>query len=88
MVSHAVADRRHRYAAQVAEADARYAEVREIEQLDTGSDELLARTAVDDLAVAEIDRLTDEAAVASTFTKALESVEQAAAAALAFQGAA
>ncbi|MET9834428.1 hypothetical protein ABZ078_35225 [Streptomyces sp. NPDC006385] len=77
------------YASQVAEADARYAAVREIERLDAGSDELLdllARTAVDDLAVAEIEALTDEAAVvASTFTKALESAKQAAAAALPLQ---
>ncbi|MFD0437347.1 hypothetical protein [Streptomyces chartreusis] len=77
------------YASQVAEADARYAEVREIERLAAGSDELLdllARTTVDDLAVAEIDALTDEAAVvASTFTKALESAKQAAAAALLLQ---
>lgn len=80
------------YASQVAEADARYAEVREIERLTAGSDELLdllARTAADDLAVAEIDALTDEAAVvASTFTKALKSAKQAAAAALPLQSAA
>lgn len=80
------------YASQVAEADARYAEVREIERLDAGSDELLdllARTTVDDLAVAEIEALTDEAAVVtSTFTTALESAKQAAAAALPLQGAA
>ncbi|KOV62954.1 hypothetical protein ADL00_23665 [Streptomyces sp. AS58] len=80
------------YASQVAEADARYAEVREIERLAAGSDELLdllARTTADDLAVAEIDALTDEAAVvASTFTKALESAKQAAAAALPLQDAA
>nr|WP_024127308.1 hypothetical protein [Streptomyces sp. F8]AHE40044.1 Hypothetical protein pFRL5_381 [Streptomyces sp. F8] len=80
------------YASQVAEADARYAEVREIERLDAGSDELLdllARTTVDDLAVAEIEALTDEAAVvASTFTRALESAKQAAAAALPLQDAA
>ncbi|MDX3207716.1 hypothetical protein ABZZ79_22725 [Streptomyces sp. NPDC006458] len=78
------------YAGQVAEADARYAEVREIERLAASSDELLdllARTAADDLAVAEIDRLTDEAAVvASTFTKALESAKQAAAAARPLRG--
>lgn len=80
------------YADQVAEADARYAEVREIERLAAGSDELLdllARTAADDLAVAEIEALTDEAAaVASTFTKALESAKQAAVAALPVQSAA
>ncbi|MFJ9967142.1 hypothetical protein [Streptomyces avermitilis] len=80
------------YAGQVAEADARYAEVREIEQLAAGRDELLdllARTTANDLAVAEIDALTDEAAVvASTFTKALESAKQAAAAAIPLQGAA
>ncbi|MGD1220502.1 hypothetical protein AB9Q10_18970 [Streptomyces krungchingensis] len=80
------------YASLVAEADARYAEVREIERLDGGSDELLdllARTAADDLAVAEIDALADEAAVvAATFTKTLESAKQAAAAALPLQGAA
>ncbi|MDH6522094.1 hypothetical protein [Streptomyces sp. SAI-090] len=77
------------YAEQVAEADARYAEVREIERLTAGSTELLellARTAADDLAVAEIEGLTDEAAVvASTFTKALESAKQAAVAALPVQ---
>lgn len=74
------------YAEQVAEADARYAEVREIERLAAGSAELLdllARTAADDLAVAEIEGLTDEAAVvASPFAKALESAKQAAVAAL------
>ncbi|WP_221889580.1 hypothetical protein, partial [Streptomyces sp. WAC02707] len=80
------------YASQVAEADARFAEVREIEQLAADSDELLgllARTAADDLAVAEIDALTDEAAVvALTFGKALESAKQAATAVLPLQGAA
>ncbi|KUN58863.1 hypothetical protein AQJ46_42070 [Streptomyces canus] len=80
------------YAEQVAEADARYAKLREIERLAAGSDELLdllARTAADDLAVAEIEALTDEAAVvASTFTKALESARQAAVAALPVQSAA
>ncbi|MFD3959593.1 hypothetical protein ACFWRG_31715 [Micromonospora tulbaghiae] len=79
------------YAAQVAEADARFAEVREIERLAAGGDELLgllARTAADDLAVAEIDALTGEAAVvASTFSKALESAKQAAAVALPLPGA-
>lgn len=78
------------YAGQVAEADARYAEVREIERLAAGRDELLdllARTMADDLAAAEIDALTDEAAVvASTFAKALESAKQAAAAAIPLQG--
>ncbi|MFF9458150.1 hypothetical protein [Streptomyces flaveolus] len=80
------------YASTVAEADARYDEVREIERLKAGSDELLdllARTAADDLAVAETDALTGEAAVvASMFTKALESAKQAAAAALPLKGAA
>ncbi|MBC7271491.1 hypothetical protein ACF09G_37265 [Streptomyces albogriseolus] len=80
------------YAEQVAEADARYAEVREIERLAAGSDELLAllaRTAADDLAVTEIKGLTGEAAaVATTFTKALESAKQAAVAALPVQSAA
>ncbi|MET8824084.1 hypothetical protein [Streptomyces rochei] len=80
------------YAEQVAEADARYAEVREIERLAAGSDELLAllaRTAADDLAVTEIEGLTGEAAaVAATFTKALESAKQAAVAALPVQSAA
>ncbi|MFF7644035.1 hypothetical protein [Streptomyces canus] len=79
------------YAEQVAEADARYDEVREIERLAAGSAELLdllACTAADDLAVAEIEGLTDEAAVvASTFTKALESAKQAAVAALPVQSA-
>lgn len=79
------------YAEQVAEADARYAEVQEIERLAAGSDELLdllARTTAEDLAVAEIDRLADEAVVvASTFTKALESAKQAAVPVLPVQGA-
>lgn len=80
------------YASQVAEADARFAEVREIERLAAGGDELLdllARTAADDLAVAEIAALTGEAAVVTaTFSKALESAKQAASAALQLQGAA
>jgi hypothetical protein len=79
------------YAEQVAEADARYAEVQEIERLAAGSDELLdllARTTAEDPAVAEIDRLADEAVVvASTFTKALESAKQAAVPVLPVQGA-
>lgn len=80
------------YAEQIAEADARYAEVREIERLAAGSDEflaLLARTAADDLAVTEIEGLTGEAAVvAATFTKALESAKQAAVSVLPSRGAA
>lgn len=74
------------YAEQVTEADDRYAQVREIEQLAEEGDELLdllSRTAADDLAVAEIEGLTDEVtAVASTFTKALESAKQLAVVAL------
>ncbi|MDG4857070.1 hypothetical protein P8605_02665 [Streptomyces sp. T-3] len=74
------------YAAQVATADARYEEFRQIEQLAEGSSDvldLLARTARDDLAVAEINGLAGEAAVvADTFTKALESAKQAAVEAL------
>ncbi|MEU0110631.1 hypothetical protein ABZ313_35445 [Streptomyces sp. NPDC006251] len=80
------------YTEQVAEADALYAEVRALEQLAAGSDDLLAllaRTAADDLAVAEIEGLTGEAAaVASTFTQALESAKQAAVAVLPSRGAA
>ncbi|KOV41911.1 hypothetical protein [Streptomyces sp. H036] len=79
------------YASQVAEADARFAEVRKLERLAEGRDELLdllARTAADDLVVAEIDALTGEAAVvAATFSKALESAREAASAALPLQGA-
>ena len=67
------------YAAQIAEADARYAELQQIQQLTAGSSDvldLLARTARDDLAVAEIEGLTGEAAVvADAFTAALESAK-------------
>ncbi|MET9083645.1 hypothetical protein ABZX77_17415 [Streptomyces sp. NPDC004237] len=80
------------YPEQVTEADTRYAEVREIERLAAGSSELLAllaRTAADDLAAAEIEGLADEVAVvASTFTRALESAKQAAVAALPLKSAA
>ncbi|MFD8727787.1 hypothetical protein [Streptomyces sp. NPDC059611] len=68
------------YAERVAEADARYTEVRKTERLSAGNDELLdllALTPADDLAVAEIEALTDDSvAVTSTFTRALASAEE------------
>ncbi|WP_073780556.1 hypothetical protein [Streptomyces sp. MJM1172] len=74
------------YAEQVTEADERYAELRQIQQLADGSNdvlELLARTARDDLAVAEIEGMTGEAAaVSASFTAALESAKEAAVIAL------
>ncbi|MET9365813.1 hypothetical protein ABZX93_33560 [Streptomyces sp. NPDC006632] len=74
------------YAAQVAEADRQYRELQQIQKLTAGSNEvldLLARTARNDLAVAEIEGMTGEAAVvAATFTAALESAKEAAVIAL------
>ncbi|GGU51223.1 hypothetical protein [Streptomyces violascens] len=74
------------YAAQVAEADRQYAELEQIQRIAAGSDEvldLLARTVRDDLAVAEIDGLTGEAAiVARSLADALESAKGAAVLAL------
>ncbi|OKI50330.1 hypothetical protein [Streptomyces sp. MJM1172] len=74
------------YAAQIKEADRQYAELRQIQQLADGSNdvlELLARTARDDLAVAEIEGMTGEAAaVSASFTAALESAKEAAVIAL------
>ncbi|MGW1623083.1 hypothetical protein [Streptomyces sp. NPDC002172] len=74
------------YANQVAAADDRYKELQQIHQLTEGSSDvldLLARTVRDDLAVAEIEGMTGEAAaVAATFTTALESAKEAAAIAL------
>ncbi|MFK0142617.1 hypothetical protein [Streptomyces murinus] len=74
------------YAEQVAQADDRYRELQQIQALTDGSDDvldLLARTARDDLAVAEIEGMTGEAAaVADAFTTALESAQEAAVIAL------
>lgn len=76
------------FATQVGEADARYTEVRQIQQLTADSDEVLdflARTVRDDLAIAEIDELTSEAAiVAASFTKALETAREGATLVLSF----
>ncbi|MGW6603144.1 hypothetical protein [Streptomyces sp. NPDC055036] len=74
------------YAAQVTAADDRYRELQQIQHLTEGSSDvldLLARTVRDDLAVAEIEGMTGEAAaVAATFTTALESAKEAAVIAL------
>ncbi|MFF3214120.1 hypothetical protein ACFYYB_26020 [Streptomyces sp. NPDC002886] len=74
------------YASQVAEADRRLKELKQIQQLTDGSGDvldLLARTARDGLAVAEIEGLIGEAAaVAASFGAALESAKQAAVIAL------
>ncbi|MEU3221197.1 hypothetical protein [Streptomyces sp. NPDC006971] len=74
------------YAEQVAQADDRYRELQQIQALTDGSDDvldLLARTVRDDLAVAEIEGMTGEAAVvADAFTTALESAKEAAVIAL------
>ncbi|MEV0875924.1 hypothetical protein AB0I86_32810 [Streptomyces sp. NPDC049950] len=74
------------YAEQVAQADDRYRELQQIQALTDGSDDvldLLARTVRDDLAVAEIEGMTEEAAaVADAFTTALESAKEAAVIAL------
>ncbi|MEU7046603.1 hypothetical protein AB0A77_36915 [Streptomyces varsoviensis] len=70
------------YAEQVAQADDRYRELQQIQALTDGSDDVLdflARTVRDDLAVAEIEGMTGEAAaVANAFTTALESAKEAA----------
>ncbi|MFE0063190.1 hypothetical protein [Streptomyces sp. NPDC059003] len=64
------------YADQVTEADNRYQELQQIHQLtDDRGDvlELLASTVRDDLAVAELSRMTEKSAtVAATFTAALD----------------
>ncbi|MFE1190108.1 hypothetical protein [[Kitasatospora] papulosa] len=74
------------YAEQVAQADDRYRELQQIQDLTEGSDDVLdfvARTVRDDLAVAEIEGMTGEAAaVAGAFTTALESAKEAAVIAL------
>lgn len=74
------------YASQVAEADRQLKELKQIQQLTDGSGDvldLLARTARDGLAVAEIEGLIAEAeAVAASFSAALESAKQAAVIAL------
>lgn len=68
------------YAAQVQEADDRYAELTQLKQLTGDSDEILgflARTVRDGLAAEGIQRLTGEAAVvAHSFTEALELARQ------------
>lgn len=75
-------------AARVGEADARYAAMKQIQQVTADSDEVLdflARTVRDDLAVAEIDGLAGEAAVvAASFTRALETAKESAVFALFF----
>lgn len=74
------------YADEVRRADDRFQELKQIQQLTEGSAdvlELLARTARHDHAVAEIDGMNAQAAaVAATFTAALESAKEAAAIAL------
>ncbi|MFC8878708.1 hypothetical protein [Streptomyces ardesiacus] len=74
------------YAEQVAQADDRYRELQQIQALTDGNDDVLnflARTVRDDLAVAEIEGMTGEAAaVAASFTTALESAKEAAVIAL------
>ncbi|MEV0989947.1 hypothetical protein [Streptomyces sp. NPDC049949] len=74
------------YAAQVCEADLRYRELQQIQRLVEGNDEaldLLARTAADALAVAEIEAMSKEAAiVAKTFSSALDRASAAAVIAL------
>ncbi|MFD9634963.1 hypothetical protein ACFWX8_30490, partial [Streptomyces violascens] len=74
------------YADQVAAADDQYRELQQIQQLTNGSDDvldLLASTARDDLAVAEIEGMTGQAAaVDATFTAALDAAKEAAVVAL------
>ncbi|MFE4258267.1 hypothetical protein [Streptomyces sp. NPDC056883] len=74
------------YASQVAEADLQLKELKQIQRLTDGSGDvldLLARTARDGLAIAEIEGLIGEAAaVAASFSAALESAKQAAVIAL------
>ncbi|WP_328923510.1 hypothetical protein OG429_01945 [Streptomyces sp. NBC_00190] len=71
------------YAARVREADLRYEELQQIQRLTDGNAEaldLLARTAADALAVAEIDGMNQQAAVlAKTLTMALDRASAAAA---------
>ncbi|MFE1190132.1 tumor necrosis factor receptor family protein [[Kitasatospora] papulosa] len=70
------------YAEQTAAADRRYAEFRQIQQISAAGAELmdlLARSARDDLAVAEIDGLTDQATtVADAFKAALAEARESA----------
>lgn len=74
------------YALRVAETDRQYRELQQVQALAAGGSdvlELLARTVRDDLAVAEIEGMTGEAAVvAASFATALESAKEAAAVAL------
>ncbi|MEV0888854.1 hypothetical protein AB0J03_34265 [Streptomyces microflavus] len=74
------------YAEQVAQADDCYRELQQIQALTDGSGDVLdflARTVGDDLAIAEIEGMTGEAAaVADAFTTALESAKEAAVIAL------
>ncbi|MDD9383112.1 hypothetical protein M8Z33_42000 [Streptomyces sp. ZAF1911] len=74
------------YAEQVREADLRYQELQQIQRLTEGNGEameLLARTAADALAVAEIEAMTAQAAVVEkTFTTALDRASAAAVIAL------
>ncbi|WP_328973574.1 hypothetical protein [Streptomyces sp. NBC_00239] len=74
------------YAAQIAEAERRRHELRQLRQLATGTEELLdllASTARDELAVAEIEGMSDEVAKAlDLFNEALQSAQDAAAVAL------
>lgn len=74
------------YAAQIAEAEQRRRELRQLEQMTMGTEELLdllASTARDELAVAEIEGMSDEVAKAlNLFSEALLSAQDAAAMAL------
>ncbi|MBV7255058.1 hypothetical protein [Streptomyces sp. S-2] len=74
------------YAARVEEADRQWEEWRQIEELSEGTDavlDLLARTARDDMAVAEIEGMAGQAAaVAEALTTAVESAKRAAVIAL------
>ncbi|MEV8098841.1 hypothetical protein [Kitasatospora sp. NPDC085879] len=70
------------YAEQAVLADRRYVELQQVEQLErsgAGVLDLLARTAADDLAVAEVEGMTVQAAVlAEAFTTALQQAKDAA----------
>ncbi|ESP95642.1 hypothetical protein B591_30613 (plasmid) [Streptomyces sp. GBA 94-10 4N24] len=74
------------YADRVVEADRQWEEWRQIEELSEGADavlDLLARTTRDDMAVAEIEGMADQAAVvAEALTNAVESAKKAAVIAL------
>ncbi|MFJ2875430.1 hypothetical protein [Streptomyces sp. NPDC087298] len=74
------------YADQVTEADNHYRELQQIQQLANGNDDVLdfiARTARDDLAVAEIEGTTKKAvAIRTAFNCALDSAKEAAVIAL------